>query len=81
MSYSHFNSISFAQLFQTNEYSTMFTVISKINCGKILKERMNNILVSKVLSFTVSGIIGVNKCEAFHRDLLQKMHDRIFVSS
>ena len=37
MSYLQFNSISFAQLFQTNKYSTLFTVISKINCGKIVK--------------------------------------------
>ena len=31
MSYSEFNSISSAQLFQTNKYSIMFTIILKIN--------------------------------------------------
>ena len=51
MSYLQFNSISFAQSFETNKYSTIFTVISKINCGKILKERMHNILVSKSAIF------------------------------
>ena len=51
MSYSQFNSISFAKLFQTNKYWTMFTVISKINCGKVLKERMHNILISNSAIF------------------------------
>ena len=51
MSYSQLNSFSFAQSFQTNKYSTMFTVVSKINCGKILKERMHNILFSKSAIF------------------------------
>ena len=37
--YSKFSSISFAQLFQTNKYLAMFTVISKIKYGKVLKER------------------------------------------
>ena len=49
--YLQFNSISFAQLFQTNKYSTMFTVISKVNEGKTLKERTHNILVSKSAIF------------------------------
>ena len=45
MSYLQCNSISFALLFHTNKYSTLFTVISKINCGNTVK-------------FTTSGIIG-----------------------
>ena len=37
--HSKFNSISFAQLFQTNKYLAIFSVISKIKYGKVLKER------------------------------------------
>ena len=67
MSYLQFNSISFAQLFHANKYSTLFTVISKINCGNTVK-------------FMTSGIIGVSKCESFHRGLLQKINASLLLS-
>ena len=57
MSSWQFNSISLAQLFQTNKYLTMFTVISKTNWGKTLKERMHNILVSKSAIFLRSVVL------------------------
>lgn len=67
MSYLQFNSISFAQLFHANKYLTLLTVISDIKYSKIAK-------------FTTSGILGINKRESFHRGLLQKINECLFLT-